>query len=50
MVNDSWKVDLLSSALQQLASASQQQGAEGKDPYNIRSLQPLCQALTFSDW
>ena len=49
IVNDSWKVDLLSSALQQLASASQQQGAEGKDPYNIRSLQPLCQALTFSD-
>ena len=41
MMGDSWKIDLLTSASQQL-------GAEGKDPYNLRSLRPLSQALTLS--
>ena len=40
-MNDFWKIDLLTSASQQL-------GAEGNDPYNLRSLRPLSQALTLS--
>ena len=41
MMQDSWRIDLLTSASQQLC-------AEGKDPYNLRSLRPLSQALTLS--